>query len=583
MTFNFKLDTVTNLFNTPDRPADFKGIRRDIPRREDPLLMEIIQREGKIVEATKANPATLESTLLGENFEVDQKISTLGKKRKREATVWKDNPKKQRICQDHATWKVNASFLQTLKSPTADHHQWNSYTSNVKTCTSTLSQQDATFCGPNSGALVYLAPSSEHAFISASPCDVVSPSETHKGNVAYFQSARTTTQAYCADQFKYNVAFDLVHHVKSHSIEFLTGLIDINGNADDIDPNVISALDVLEKKGESIFDRKFYSSNSPQSNLEIEIDHIIAAIDAYPGLEKEINHSRQEFVELKQKVHDYLQHPDVIHRGVQRKTTTGWELTNSADQNHPLLPNFRSSHHKLKSFDGKLAQLGITIPELSNYPGTEELDPENAKKFIETNHEQFQKQICANTVAGYTITEAIAEKEKRQTTVLTHLDKIEKKAQQIISTSSDQRVRKKASKLQKSVVETKTPYERLYPEIQFRSKKLSVSGFGIKKAILDELGTPKFEGTLKDYREKKLLRKETHARLVQEEYDVSVLKLSAPSPALTQKEAEVAKLKKAVDDLDNEIAALQLDPSLATYRLINQSTKKNLPCFVHFG
>ncbi|MBS0651893.1 MAG: hypothetical protein JSR39_00015 [Verrucomicrobia bacterium] len=585
MAFDFKVNAVAQLFETPDRPADFKSIRREIPRREDPLLTGIMDRERKIVAASRKDPSDLESTLKGESFQVEKKIQPRGKKRKAEIPLWKDKPDGKRICMDNATWKVNASFIKTLKDPSTDNHKWTSYTTNVKTCTSVLTNEDATFCGSGNGALVYLAPTSPNSLISASPCDVVSPSETHKGNIPFFQSARSTTQSYCADQFKYNVAFDMVRNVKGQSIQVLSHLIDLN--ADATDQNVTEALSFLNQKGASIFDRKFYSFGSQETNLEIEIDHIISAIDAYPELEKLINHSRQEFVELKQKVHDYLQHPDIVNRGVQRNSTTGWELSNAADENHPLLPKMRSSHHKIQGFESKLAKVGIAIPELTTFPGAEDLDPVKAKEFIDKNKEQFYQQIYGNTVAGYTVTEAVTEMKTHQKRKLQHLEQIEEKAKGVLSTSGDVHVKKKARKLQEAVVETKTPFTKLYPEIQFRSKKLEVAGFGIKKNLLDQLETPKFDGVYNDYHAKKEARAQAQAKLLLAEQELLSLTGAGPitpkSSAVTLKEDEITDLKKQIEDLDKEIAALQSDPALATYRLISTSTKHNLPCFVHYG
>lgn len=452
-------------------------------------------------------------------------------KAEREIPVWEQqDPDQMRMCVDHDTWKVNAALTIKMKSAQAPH-AWTSYTTNVKTCTSVLSSQDATFCGGSRGALVYLAPSSPSALVAAAPCDVDSPSETHPGNTDYFKSARTTTRVYCADQFKCNLAFDLVRHVKSQCIEILKTISD---------PSAKAALYAVQLKADSIFDQTFYTLEDQESNLEKEIDHIIFAMEEYPELEEKIGHSLQEFIELKQKVHDYVNNPKVVKRGVQNKQTTGWQLSSKGDPSHPLLPDMRSSHLRLRKLDEKLAQrTGILIPELTVYPGAEYLDPDKVKEFIDAHSDQFFRQIHRNTIAGYTVTEAVNEKVKRQRTALQHLDAIETKVQTVLSTATSPTTEKRAKELQAVVSKTKTPVEKLYTEIQLRSKKLKVSGFGIKKEILAQIESPLFEGTLNQYRSRKEERKSVAAQLTQAELELAALKAAtAPALSLEGKESE---------------------------------------------
>ncbi|MBS0651891.1 MAG: hypothetical protein JSR39_00005 [Verrucomicrobia bacterium] len=566
-----KVDSVSKLFETPNKPVDFKEARKDIPRQDDPLLREIMERESKVVEASMKGPGALESTLKAERFQAVTSIKVnKNPKPEREIPVWEQDRSQMRMCMDHDTWKVNAALTKNVKSA-QDPHAWTSYTTNVKTCTSVLSSQDATFCGGSRGALVYLAPSSPSALVAAAPCDVVSPSETHQGNTAYFKSARTTTRAYCADQFKYHVAFDLVRHVKTQCIEILKTISD---------SNAAEALWAIQLKAEPIFDKKFYTLEDQESNLEKEIQHIMWAMEAYPELEGKIGHTCQEFIELKQKVHDYLNNPKVVKRGVQNQQTTGWQLSSASDESHPLLPLARCSHLRLRKLNEKLAQTGIVITELCTYPGEEDLDPEKAKEFIDKHSDQFQQQIHRNAVAGYTVTEAVNEKAKRQKTTLQHLDAIETRAQTLASTATSPT----AKELQDVVSKAKKPVEKLYTEIQLRSKKLKVSGFGIKKEILDQIKSPMFEGTLNLYHSIKKERKLVEAQLTQAELELTALKAAqAPAMSLEGKESEIAGLKSQKDELDGQIAKLQADPALASYRLMNAAHKRNLPSFVHYG
>lgn len=48
----YKVDSVLKLFETPNKPVNFKEARKDIPRQDDPLFREIMERESKIVEAS---------------------------------------------------------------------------------------------------------------------------------------------------------------------------------------------------------------------------------------------------------------------------------------------------------------------------------------------------------------------------------------------------------------------------------------------------------------------------------------------------------------------------------------------------
>ncbi|MBS0616078.1 MAG: hypothetical protein JSR58_05955 [Verrucomicrobia bacterium] len=565
-----KIEQVSRFFETFDKPANFDQVRNTIPRlKEDPLLTQIVQTENRIITTIKTN-GNISETLIQEGFE-KKTVEVIGRKRTRETVdVWEGKDTHKRLCMDNSTAKVNG-FISKLKNVTEQDRviSWPTYTLNRKTCTSILKPTDATFCGSKEGALVYLAPAQETAVLSAAPCDVVSPSEINDAKAQKFQSARETTEMYCNDLAKYRLAFDLVEEVKSEAIKILSNVIEVG--ADENASLAKSALFMLQQKGPSIFDKNIFTDKPIFSNLELEIDHIIAAIDTYPMLEALFSYKRSDFIRLNESVKKYVRDPKVVNRGVQKIETTGWELTHDKkNEDHPLHPKAHVVHRSLELFQNDLSKHGITIDNLSQHTKAIDEGKQEGLSFIEKKKKTYDQQVYLSSVNGMTVTEAVEMKEKHQQVALTRLNTIEKEIAKK-KPSLSQQFQQIVDKAESVVQSAKKPFENLYTEIQVQSDQMQISGFGIKSEVLSQMQTHDYEVIVTNYHNAKDVR-EKIAQLEQDLQDIKDLN------EFTDFSQTISKAKVTADKV---LEDLRKDSLIANHRLIKKSSKHKLPCFVH--
>ncbi|HEY5235171.1 MAG TPA: hypothetical protein VIJ14_03235, partial [Rhabdochlamydiaceae bacterium] len=382
---------ITVLFNTPDR-ADF-SIRDEVPLRHDPLLEGLIQREREIFEAAQQGRAAQQLSSAG--FKHEATVST---KKGRVIDLWGDRPDQSRMVMDQGTWKIENLILKPLKMQ-RNPSFWGNYTDNVKTCTSVLTNEESSFLGDSEGALIYLMPSDQKAVVAAAPVDIVSPSETHKGNTQYYTSAKESVRGYCSDQFKYRITFDYILALKEKAIIYLEGK--------QRTPAEAKVLADLKKPAPSIFDKKFFTTQSLETNLEFEIQGMIDALTLIPQLSIELDCALNELVMLKTKLEGYVQKPEVMSRAIQRQSTTGWEFTVKQGE-HALHPNLRSGFHELKPHYDQLVKMGVSVSQDLTQLTPETMDPPAAQDFMQQNKDKFYQNISGHAINGGTVTEVVA-------------------------------------------------------------------------------------------------------------------------------------------------------------------------------
>ncbi len=566
------ISKITALFNTPGR-ADF-SLRDEVPLRQDPLLETLIQREKGIFEAAQKGPQSASQQLSSAGFKHEATVST---KKGRVIDLWSDHPVQSRMVMDQGTWKIENLILKPLKMH-RNPHFWGHYTDNVKTCTSVLTNEESSFLGDEEGALIYLLPTDQKAVVAAAPVDIVSPSETHKGNTQYYDSAKASVRGYCSDQFKYRITFDYILSLKDKAITHLEKTKGILRT-----PAEEKAVTDLKKPAPSIFDKPFFTTQSLETNLEFEIQEMINALNLVPQLSIEIDCSLSDLVTLKKNLHAYLHKPEVISRAVQRQSTTGWELT-VKEEEHALHPNLRSGFHELKPHCDQLAQMGVSVRQDLTQLTPETMNPDQAKEFVRQNKDKFHQNISQHAINGGTITEIVAESKKFKEDKLTKLKTVEDTVAREIaaikmtaSPTMTQDLMKLQGAISHVVLKLVKPIQRIYNEIQVRSKELIFVGIGIKQKMVALITAASFLTKLGEY-------KNYRTELAQVEADLQALKTTSPAPASSTSPSTslaIAQLEIRRQNLKNSMAPM--DSVVAVYRLMKKAAKRGFLCFIHKG
>lgn len=554
------LQAVTQLLD-PKVACDVRALRKYIPRKKDPTLQKIMG-ERAIVRASKKDPDALAKTLHKKKYQ-SKHVSVGGE----EFTVYTDSLSRRRLIMDLNTPKVNNFLLTRMPEGGPDvqddPHLWSNCITNVKTCTSILSPREASFCGKD-GAIVYLTPTKQHAIINAAPHDMLSPSETHMGDKMY-DSARKAVQGYVQDQEKLRIIFDLISSLKLEAVDHLRKTLAHDKG------KLARTIEMLERDHSPTFEKRFYTLETQQSELEINIDYLIRALIRYPELQRKIGVDVEQLRVLDARLKTYLDHPEIVERATQRRAVTGWEISEH-DKDHVLHPTQRSSGKRLEKLAQPLKAKGLLTSTLD---GEEELT--DVSKFMTQNKEHLFKNILRNSVVNYSLSDA--EKLLDQYKEAPHVKKVEqelsllpfKMPNSFASVASGKAVgiskREAISDLHRTLAESyrlkqeiasvKHSVKNTYSEIQVHSDQMQVVGFGLKKELLDKVLAPDF---IKNFKQLTAELQQTQSELAKE----STLKLK-------KKEAS---LQKQLDEMA---------PSIATYRLMCKAKRLNIPCFIHYG
>ena len=260
------LKSVIKLFEDPHSHANYhkmgelKIVRKNIPYIPDPLLEENMKLEAEIIQESRQTQQIMRKNL--KNMGFSSKDYTVDNET---VVIFKDDCNKTRFFTDFSSEKIEKLVLPHLANQNLDHTSLKAYSTNIKTCLSIGNNQSATFCGSNDGVLLYLGAKSRDALVLASPHDISSPSETHDQH-PQFLLARNGISAYCVDQKKFQITYDLIKQLKDVLIQEINKKVSEIENKptsryspNDLDVNVLSkSLDALKKEFPNTFNKKFY-------------------------------------------------------------------------------------------------------------------------------------------------------------------------------------------------------------------------------------------------------------------------------------------------------------------------------------
>lgn len=583
------VDSVTKLFQTVGKPMHMDALRKALPRNKDLLLDEIIQRENKIVESKKVGSHDLEKTLVQDSKKVQYIVYNPENNQQMRVAFWKDSPHQHRVVMDHSNWKINNILLKQLNSQ--DSSKWTQVTTNIKTCTSVLTNQDATFCG-NDGALIYLAPQSQEALILASPHDVDSPSETHTGS-GFYHSARSTVEHYLVDQEKFHIAYDAVRALKKTLQDHLNNLQGAK--------NYKSAKMLLEKTFSTPFEKKYYTENAEKTDLESEISNLIGVLKLIPELSKVLD--VKDLAKLSKTINAYVHKDEVIKRGTQRQETTGWELNPSKEEgaDHVLGINQRKNASEIGKLTKELERRQVFNGEYESIIG-DDLDEKKLIEFAESHKDHFFKNISINTITNYTVTQAVSfhkqyKKEAEHEQIRSRVS-IENSENSFLSVAKKSELNNKNKKadinelhkvinisldLDGNIKKIEKIAKSSYTEIQFYSNHLRISGIGLKAKAVEQLSKPSFSARYQRHMQlsKKLAHYEALLKTLKEKMD----NIHGATALMSKHRAvigeEYKKLEGKIKQLTESLK--ETDTEVTTYRLMRKAQELNIPCFIHTG
>jgi hypothetical protein len=564
--FAGKIKGVAKLFDSPQTFDNYESLRSAVPTPKDPLFEEIMEDSKLVASAKSGQISEIEKALTTKNA-TPTHFTIIGESGKAESfKLWSDDQNTKHLAMDHANWKLKPLILDKITTASTPY-EWMNCATKIKTCSSVLQNRDQTFC-KNEGVLVYLAPKSYNAFISAGPHDVTSPSEHWKEGDVIYGAALFTVNAYLNDQKKFRLTFDLTTEIKqslSSSLEKIKS-----------DPDYDAAKKIIEEKFLTSFEKKYYDAAQP-TNLELELDRIIRVLELIPDLES-IGCTSVDVQALKRQVELYLDSAVVVQRGTQRESTTGWEL-DPTQGDHALAIKPRTKRQHIKNLRKKLKDKQIYINKFA--VAGESVDANQASQFAKNFKEDFFKNIFRNTLQSHTLDEAIQIFHDFKTNpvfkqILEEVEVASKTQASFLRPDNPLKpseVREIAQLCEELATEIKEASEfakSVYNEVQLYSSECEIAGFGVKKSVLEDL--KKYNSIDDLVQEGQQLKSDIDAK----GKEIERLKgLSIPP------KDDIVKLTTEKEALEKKEA--YLGGCHDTYKILVEANKLGLPSYIHYG
>jgi len=526
----FKLN---ELFQGTLQGDEKKALRREIPRREDPILQELI-KEGKFIKQCRAE-GSVEDLNNPITEEYNPMICISGEQK---FIIYKMKQEKPRLITDQPATRARLFIQPGLSSQVSDIKASDLLPTIKSSCSIIHSDEDRTF-RESQGIIVYCAPTDEDAMIgSPASFDIISPSEVYMKEAPFYDSARQVVLGYIEDQEKLKLASD-----------FVDGLV---ARLKKVIPSESPVVEQLTALDSSLFEKKYYTEEIVCPRIQRQVDVLLELLREKPEMEKELGVTTLDLTALRETIVKFVQDTNVLNRGLHRQEITGYDLSKTA--NHPLHPAERSRNQQIRALHRELVSAGL-LKEMIPDEG-ETMTKEEMENWLNGSKDKLFNTIYLRTMSNSTVTEAVSSFKTIQANekYMKILEQLEGK--ETFHPALKEQIETLRVKLEEEMLAMKE----FYNEVQMYTNQLDVVGIGVKPPALEWIQSPLFKEIQNNW----------------------LLLLALKDNQKEQEELILKELNEKLQSSSN-LTKKDVENAVVTFDIMVEAQKNNIPLFLHKG